>query len=187
MNKRWSQKMAFLLSIIMCLPLAQPVYASSTNSNGAVDKYDATETWPITRAYFLDGELYIEVEDSYSCASSPISSESSSTIGVCPSTYRSQTVTRSRQQLITLRNKLESNGAIASIITGFLLSPTGPIISALGSAWAGADSMLLSAVKKALDTNKSSFQVSSKWKCVQVNMGSRGIVHHYKLVSVTIK
>lgn len=48
--------------------------------------------------------------------------------------------------------------------------------------------MMLVAVENALDNKgKDYFTISSKFKCEEGNLGSRGIVHRYRLVSVDVK
>lgn len=136
----------------------------------------------ISNVFIKDGCIYIDLLEEYSSTARYIFYTSN--IGKCPSKTKVKTVKKTRAQLITLRNRLEGENNIGSFIIGFLIPGwAGNVASVL----AGVDGITLTAVKKALDTTKSNFTVTSKWQCEEINFGIRGIVHRYKLQYVSIQ
>ncbi len=153
-------------------------YNSSPNQNNAEDNIFSG----VSDVFIKDGAVYVELIENYSSSTNFFSY--SSNIGVCPSKFKTKTVKKTRAQLITLRNQLEGEKNIVSTLIGFLIP--GWIGSAV-SAMADVEGITLTAVKRALDTTKSNFTVTSKWSCKEINFGIRGIVHRYKLEYVIIR
>lgn len=72
---------------------------------------------------------------------------------------------------------------------GLLVGLTNPIAGAIAGFFAGQTrNKILATVEDTLDkSTKSNFTLTSKYKCEETNMGTKGIVHRFKLVSVEIR
>ena len=110
-------------------------------------------------------------------------------IGECESEYKYVTEQISRSDLVKMRDDLRTNQNLSTTTIGFLVGLANPIAGAIaGFLYGQTRSNVLAAVEDALDNStKTSFIIKSKYKCEESNLGSRGIVHRFKLVSVTIK
>lgn len=137
----------------------------------------------IINVEIIDGELYIDVLTEFDPNQANIMSQ----IGPCPNTYKTITRSISRTQLINMRNEIEDSEYWTDLILGLLIGnvnvPAGILTSTLTST---NKSMVLTEIRDALDTINTSFTMSSKFQCEEGNLGSRGIVHRYRLVEFTI-
>lgn len=188
MQRRYlMRKKAVLLSLVLCtfifncLVLPTRVEAMEPISICSLSAPITEDN--IINVEVIDGELYIDVLTEIEPNQAIIMTE----IGPCPSSYKFVTRSITRAELINMRNELENtatwtSGVLATLI-GAVSVPAGVLATVLTTA---NKSMMLKAIQGALDTTKTNFKMTSKFQCEEGNLGSRGIVHRYRLVDVTI-
>ena len=88
-----------------------------------------------------------------------------------------------------MKNDLKTQQNLSATTIGLLVGLTNPIAGAIAGFFAGQTrNKILATVEDTLDkSTKSNFTITSKYKCVETNMGTKGIVHRFKLVSVEIR
>ena len=88
-----------------------------------------------------------------------------------------------------MKNDLKTQQNLSATTIGLLVGLTNPIAGYIVGFLAGQTrSKILATVEDTLDkSTKSNFTLTSKYKCEETNMGTKGIVHRFKLVSVEIR
>lgn len=156
------------------------IYAKETRNGGNCSLYPEIRIKEIVDAKVIDGELYIDVIEEPTF-------KPDMEYGPCPSPYKYVTKRITRKELAEMYNKeLNDNEIVQRALSIFLL-PLGPLENVIISNLNYGNEQILSEIKNALFTTKKNFTVKTKLKCVQGDMGSRGIVHHYKVESISIK
>lgn len=176
-----------ILAMLMVLAMLPIEVSAEENNSKGIDTCPLEETIDtnnIINVEFINGELYIDVlTELENLPTTRVN------FGKCKSEYKYVTERISRSDLVKMRNNLRTNQNLEAATIGFLVGLGNPIAGAIVGFLAGQTrNNILAAVEDALDNStKSSFTITSKYRCEEGNLGSRGIVHRFRLVSVTIK
>lgn len=130
----------------------------------------------------IDGEIYIDV---LSPRENGIVFFSS--IGKCPSSIKTTYSSATKSELISMKKKLDNQSSAVGYVIGKLLGLINSALGDLADYILSQPSMMSVAIEDALNNrNKSKYTIRTKMSCEEVNFGSRGIVHRYKITSIYI-
>lgn len=182
------KKILILTSIVMMTIMVIPfgVFAEENehNNTASCPINDNIDTSDIINIEIIDGELYIDVLTKFSDEPTAVTN-----FGKCKLEYKYITKNITRSELIKMKNDLKTQQNLSATTIGLLVGLTNPIAGAIVGYFAGQTrNKILATVEDTLDkSTKSNFTLTSKYKCEETNMGTRGIVHRFKLVSVEIR
>ena len=181
------KKILILTSIVMLTIMVIPfgVFAEENehNDTASCPINDNIDTSDIINMEIIDGELYIDVLTEFSDEPTVVTN-----FGKFKLEYKYITKNVTRSELIKMKNDLKTQQNLSATTIGLLVGLTNPIAGAIAGFFAGQTrSKILATVEDTLDkSTKSNFTLTSKYKCEETNMGTKGIVHRFKLVSVEI-
>lgn len=128
----------------------------------------------------IDGEVYIDVIEDEDIALDY-------SVGPCKSPYKYTTKKVSRSELVDMGSKIRNDTDNLSLVVGFIIGIPNPVAGLVtGYVLSSGDDLIIDEIDSALKKNKNQYTIKTKLKCEEGNMGSRGIVHRYKIESVTI-
>ena len=168
-----------LAIVVTLLPIN--VFASEVSDNEPYCSLNPTiSIKEIVNVEVIDNEIYIDVIENNN-----ISLDYS--VGKCKAPYKYTTRTVSRSELVDMQNQIKNTTDILGTIVGFCVGLANPVAGSVsGILIANSEYKLQSEISNALKKNKSSYTIKTKLKCEEGNMGSRGIVHRYKVENVSI-
>jgi len=172
-----------LMCVIFAGALPSIVNAKEISTKSSCSLSPEIRIKEVVNVEVIDGEIYINVIEE-----EPFKTDGMG-YGPCPAPYKYVTKKASRKDLMDMYDKEKNDAAIASALLGYLLKPVdNPIFEALQSLVNFENKQVTNELRKAIVSNKNSFTVKSKFKCVQGDKGSpRGVIHTYKLESISIK
>ena len=130
----------------------------------------------------IDGEIYIDV---LSPRENGIVFFSS--IGKCPNSTKTTYAYATKSELVSMKKRLDNQTLSVSSLVGFLTGLINPVLGGVTGYLLSQPSMMSVAIEDALyNRNKHNYTIRTKMKCEQTNLGSRGIVHRYKITSIYI-
>lgn len=130
----------------------------------------------------IDGEIYIDVLSSRDNNIVLFSS-----IGKCPNSTKTTYAYATKSELVSMKKKLDNQTLSISSLVGFLTGLINPVVGGATGYLLSQPNMMSSAIEDALyNRNKNDYTIRTKMKCEETNLGSRGIVHRYKITSIYI-
>ena len=184
--KEDKMKLRKMLSLVLAVVLTvgllpSTVMAKETVSSPRCSLNPEINIKEVVGAQVIDGKLYIDViEEEPEVVLDRVG------YGPCPSPYKYVSKKITRAELESIKNKENTDAWIARAVAYALFRNFGPL-GDLVQMLPMYNDQIISEMNHALSTNKNSFTMKSRLKCVQGDMGSRGIVHHYEVESITIR
>ena len=168
----------------MVIPFGVFAEENEHNDTASCPINDNIDTSDIINMEIIDGELYIDVLTEFGDEPTVVTN-----FGKCKLEYKNITKNITRSELIKMKNDLKTQQNLSATTIGLLVGLTNPIAGYIVGFLAGQTrSNILATVEDTLDkSTKSNFTLTSKYKCEETNMGTKGIVHRFKLVSVEIR
>ena len=172
---------SFLLPVVLVVTLIPSfAMAKGVDEGSRCSLYQEIKIKEIVDVRVDDGKLYIAVIEE-----EPEVKLDGMGYGPCPSPYKYTTKKISRKELVEMRDREKTGAKIARVCATFMLAGLGVPGVFLGFLPL-ENERLVDDLDRALNSNKNSFTMKAKLKCVQGDMGSRGIVHHYQVESISI-
>lgn len=175
---------SIVMMTIMVIPFGVFAEENEHNNTASCPINDNIDTSDIINMEIIYGELYIDVLTEFGDEPTVVTN-----FGKCKSEYKYITKNITRSELIKMKNDLKTQQNLSATTIGLLVGLTNPIAGYIAGFFAGQTrNKILATVEDTLDkSTKSNFTITSKYKCVETNMGTKGIVHRFKLVSVEIR
>lgn len=146
-------------------------------STCAIDNLDVNEIVDIN---VIDGKVYIDIleKNNYPQLKK---------IGKCPEKAKYAYKNATKDELVKMRNDLDSGNFLWGTIIGYLVGLANPLAGLLAGATIGQKSMMSKAIDDALiNRNKNNYTIKSTFTCIEQYQDSRGWVHRYQLTSIYI-